>query len=1163
MTILYNTNYTHNANSYLTIAVHRAAEALFGADNVVLADNRTLGELAAAGEHATLICIDGQRLHRQLLERVRPAFQTMVLWLFEDPFMLEYNLGHTDLFDAVFTNDPSCAGRYPRGHYLPLAASRPLQFRPVRDDAALEYDIFFAGTMWPNRVGTIRRLLAEFPLARLKLVCPTNPFLPPLPRDIASRAIQWPVSHASFVDFANASRVTLTMFRDYASHGDVSQATAPGPRLFELAMAGAAQVVEIDQGVPAANFGVVEGVACCDSLAAVVAETRALLEQPELRRDRAIAAQDCVEQVHRLEHRLQQIAAVTGADFSRKPAASPAAPSRRLRVLMCTHSTMRQPDWGGVEVYQQFLLTALSSQVEVLFWLRRGNACSLEHSDGRVLEHFSAPEIGWLDSLTDATEEMAFANALCQYGIDVVHFQHLGHHTASLPMIAKSCGAGTVWSAHDFFLVCSRYNLLNNNIVFCDIGNRSIAACDICLKIAENVPPGGQQTRRGFIAEMLRSVDVLLFGTAYSEWLTRRIYPGIADKRCHVLGIPTPRETGVAGKSPPAVRAANAPLKVAVVGNFLRSKGADTILSVIENVDPARFQFHLLGKAEAQYEEVLTRAAYPHVAYRGRYEAGDLDGTDGCDVSLHLSIWPETYCISLSETWQRGIVPIVTRIGAFADRVTHGENGFVVNVGDAAAVIGYLELLRADPGTLAAMRGRITPALWVDGDAYAASLLDIYRSVAPRQALGTNALSIDAGQIHLLPHASWRDQAPPRHIFDPSRQSDVRLELPVEITRWIDAAAARTYIDSVAECPMSLVESGEFQPSDVLELTGWTFVPNMGVSGQVYAVLVGDGGRSPIFIKASRHARKDIQLQFPGAPQQAGFSARARLQGKWSDGLYQLATVMVFAGRAAFHITPRVAGTPGGPGDQRRLPRCLRAGNGRKLPSSRRTQHRACLRVARATAAGRRGADRGAAPVRVRRHRQPRRRRWFRGGGDRALPRAAPPRLGDLQPAGCRARRAVCRPGRPQPRRVLADPPAPPPRRKRGVCRFAAPGRVRGGHGAAAANARWPLPGGGLQRGWPSGGAGDHASGDRNQGRSLRQRPLRRNAHRRARSFSGATAGPTSAASDINPAAARTPARRQVPQDATQALADRCAQSSPAIEVAGQRTGGHPNQLRV
>jgi glycosyltransferase involved in cell wall biosynthesis len=906
VTVLYNTNYTHNPNAYLSLAAQRAAEALFGGDNVVLADNRSLVTLAAAGEHATLICLDGQRLNRRLIERVRPAFRTAVLWLFEDPFMLDYNQANADLFDFVFTNDPSCVASYRgKGHYLPLGASRTLHLRPVLTDDALEYDIFFAGTMWPNRVRPLRALLKRFPDKRFKLVCPTNVYLPPLPADIAEHAIQWPVSHESFVDFANASRVTLTMFRDYASHGKAGRATAPGPRLFELGLAGTAQVMEVDSAGAAANIPAIEGIACCDSLGALIDEIRALLADPALRQSRAAAAQRAVNKAHLFENRLQQIAAVTGAELRRLPAPArpPEIAARRPRVLMCTHSTMREPEWGGVEVYQQILVTALAGSVDVFFWIRRERTCTLMHSDGTVLEQFTMPEIGWLDTLTDAREETVFANVIPQYEIDVVHFQHLGHHAASLPIIAKSCGAGTVMSAHDFFLVCSRYNLLDYNSVFCNIGARTVAACDNCLQVCESVPPGGQQTRRAFMAEVIRSLDVLLFGTAYSEQLSLSIYPELADKRREVLGIPTPTDAQTAPPPRPP-RRLDAPLKVAVVGNFLRSKGADTVLSVIETTDPSLFEFHVLGKADPQYEEVFRRKNRANIVYHGRYNVGELDALAACDVSLHLSIWPETFCIALSEAWQRGVVPIVTGIGALGDRVTHGRNGFVVNVNDAAAVIGYLELLRAHPATLAAMRARITPDLWVGVGAYTEALLGVYRAILPRARLGATALGFDVGQLHLLGHASWRDLAPPRHIFDPARGSDIALDLPADITSWIRVNGSEGYVDSVAGSLIGKIESGAFEPADHLEVVGWTFVPDMGISGQVFVALVGEDGETTIFIKATRQIRHDISQAFAGAPQQAGFTARCVLHGKWSDGRYRLATINTFGERAAFSLTP-------------------------------------------------------------------------------------------------------------------------------------------------------------------------------------------------------------------------------------------------------------------
>lgn len=903
MTVLYNTNFTHNANSYLTLAIEDAARSLFGADNVVLADNRSLLSLAASGRHDTLICIDGQRLSLGMIQRARLAFKTQILWVFEDPFMTNYNVKNMDLFDFVFTNDPSCAQFYgDKGHYLPLAASHKLHYRPVKPDAELDYDIYFAGTMWPNRISVLRQLIAAYPKARLKLVCPTNDYLPPLHSDLAQLAIHWPISHEAFIDFANASRVTITLFRDYASHGDVSQATAPGPRLYELGLSGTAQVVECGEDIDAKHFATAKGVAVTRSTDELIHNVGQLLANPAVRAEQAKTAQKSMEDHHLYEYRLRHISDVSHASFNVSLQATAPRPTRKLRVLMCTHSTVHENEWGGVEVYQETLRAMFKNQVDIFFWLRRHDKCRLIDTNGTELECFNGPEIGWLDSLTNSFEEVAFSNVVGQYDFDLVHFQHLGHHTASLPMVAKATGVGTIFSVHDFFLVCSRYNLLNDAQVFCDIGNKSISACNVCLKSSEKIPAGAQQTRRSFINEMIKSLDVLLFGSPYSETLCLQIYPELHKIRRAVLGIPTPVAT-IPESAPIVEKTEDARMVIAIVGNFISTKGADAVISVIEEANPDLFRFHLLGNATAEYIDELNRLNKPNVVYHGRYDPGNLSSIAHADVALLLSIWPETYSIALSEIWQIGLIPIVSDIGALGDRVVNGVNGFKVKVGDISAVLDSLELLRASAETRQHIRANIGPHLWVDYHEYADSLLKIYRSVAPAKPLGNGSLNFDAGQIHLLPHSNWKFQAPPRHIFDPMRDVSVRLELPQGVSDWNSIQGSEGKIDAVCGINSDKLGLETFAPADEFHIRGWTFVPNMGISGQVYVTLIGEGDAPVIFISATRSIRADVVSLHPAAPLRCGYLVRIALRGKWSDGGYRIAIVNTLGNKAAFQLT--------------------------------------------------------------------------------------------------------------------------------------------------------------------------------------------------------------------------------------------------------------------
>lgn len=906
MAVIYNTNYTHNPNAYLTLAIQRAAEALFGKENIVLADNMSLGEAAASGEHDTLLCIDGQRLNQALIRRIRPAFKTLILWTFEDPFMGELNSQVSPLFDYIFTNDPSSVETYQgKGHYLPLAASQWLHERPVRTAGTYDYDLFFAGTMWPNRVQTLRRVLTSFPDVRLKLVCPSNEYLPPLPDDIAALALQRPVSHEAFIDFANASAVTLTMFRNYAGHGDVSQATAPGPRFFELGLAGTAQVVEVAPGMDLSHFKTIDGVQLAHNDDEVVEGISRLLSNGNLRRRSAIASQKSVAKQHLYEHRLQVIRDVTKANFARRAPTEVVVPVRRnrLRVLMCTHSTIHEQVWGGVEVYQRELCSSLGRDVEFFFWLRRGTSCRLLSANGQELEHFDVTERDWQDVVCDAAEETAFSSVLSQYNIDVVHFQHLGHHALSLPLIAKANGTGVLFSAHDFWLVSSRYNLLNQDMRHVEGEFTSVLGMDIMLKLAEGVEYGGEQTRRAFIDRMLHHVDAIMFGTQHSRDLLHKIYPVLDRKISLVNGIPSPDTTV------PVVPNSYKPLKgrplgVVIAGNFVRTKGADTILALIEAAHPDYFHFHILGYVHPDYQPVLENMKRPNVTVHGRYDVGSTDVMKQADVALFLSIWPETYCISLSEAWQYGLVPIVTDVGALHDRVDDGVNGFKVPISRPDIVLERLELLRSSEDIRQQMMSAITPALWTHEGEYAAGLLKLYHDLAPRTQLGVSELMFDAGQVHLLPISSWKNQAPPRHIFDPPLTRDLSICLPAHINDWFAIQGANCYVDDI--CHHVLTEGAEktFKSSDEFHLRGWMFLPEVSTSGQVYVVLINEDTAKPlIFMKAEREIRTDISELFGSdVPRRSGFSVRAALRGTWCEGKYRIGTINIINGRGAFQL---------------------------------------------------------------------------------------------------------------------------------------------------------------------------------------------------------------------------------------------------------------------
>ncbi|MGB3624782.1 MAG: glycosyltransferase, partial [Henriciella sp.] len=89
----------------------------------------------------------------------------------------------------------------------------------------------------------------------------------------------------------------------------------------------------------------------------------------------------------------------------------------------------------------------------------------------------------------------------------------------------------------------------------------------------------------------------------------------------------------------------------------------------------------------------------PHVEITGRYEPEnliDLLHPLELDFTMNLSIWPETFCYTISECWQAGLPVVSIDLGAQGDRIRKSGTGAVIPLADArrditGAVMAVLE----------------------------------------------------------------------------------------------------------------------------------------------------------------------------------------------------------------------------------------------------------------------------------------------------------------------------------------------------------------------------------------------------------------------------------------------------------------------------------------
>jgi len=409
------------------------------------------------------------------------------------------------------------------------------------------------------------------------------------------------------------------------------------------------------------------------------------------------------------------------------------------RVLFVTHNVVQHGRFGGAETYLEAIRQHIGA---VEPWIlvpdtRKpdGRGFLLYDGDMRLRQTIRLARPSHPDLLTHPELEIAFQKLLAEYGFAAVHFNHLLGFVPSLPLVAKAMGARTLYSLHDYYPLCERFNLLGSDGRYCDIENLPEGAWDTSLALTQGVDPDSQARRRRFWRESLSAIDIVLAGSEASARLLHLIHPE-TEARTRLLLPPINRVE-------PAVRTEGGPLKVAHLGNFARHKGADAILDAVARCAGQPVEFHIFGRIDPEYQAPLEAHAGKGVVLHGAFNGGAVPAAlAACDIMLFLSTWPETYGITLSEAQAAGLVPIVTDIGAPAERVRDGENGFLVPVGDGKAVADILLSLAADRGRLDTLRAHLPAAPGIDGYGFVSGLEDVYAGLAlkPGAALDTRRL---------------------------------------------------------------------------------------------------------------------------------------------------------------------------------------------------------------------------------------------------------------------------------------------------------------------------------------------------------------------------------------------------------------------------------------
>ena len=273
-----------------------------------------------------------------------------------------------------------------------------------------------------------------------------------------------------------------------------------------------------------------------------------------------------------------------------------------------------------------------------------------------------------------------YRTVMSRLGVDLVHIRHLLGHTEDLIAVCSELGIPTVLSFHDFYLACPTIHLIDDRGHYCT-GHCTPTReqCRIPVDWLEDLPvlkQGYLEQWRARVQGILPEISVFVTTSQSTRDLLVDLYPELADRDFRVIehGRSFPRQLHLAEVPKP-----DGPIRIVAAGHLHYHKGSDFIrrLKEYDRSHEDLLEFHFLGTIDEHLRGVGTEhGPYSRDRHASRVEVI----RPGCFAIF--SVWPETYCHTLTEAWSMGVPVFGSELGAVGDRLQAHGGGWTVPVDD-------------------------------------------------------------------------------------------------------------------------------------------------------------------------------------------------------------------------------------------------------------------------------------------------------------------------------------------------------------------------------------------------------------------------------------------------------------------------------------------------
>lgn len=359
-----------------------------------------------------------------------------------------------------------------------------------------------------------------------------------------------------------------------------------------------------------------------------------------------------------------------------------AAPARRPRDLARWRGTgtesvvlITHDDGGGVERRIQASVAAHEASGRNAIVLRptkpRNGSAGVMVSSGSLPDlRFELPR-----------EQPALRRLLRGMQAVEAELHHFLNHDPSVIETIRALGVPYDAHTHDYTWFCPRIALVGRGDRYC--GEPAAAVCETCVAetgsyLHEDVSVPALLDRSRDILSGARRVIAPSHDAAARMV---RHFPGIAP-------VVIPHEDDAAVDEPPPIPHVGGTVLVCVAGAIGLHKGFHVLLACARDAKKRGLDlsFVVAGRTIDDQRLIDTGRVFVTGPYQPD-EAVALIEAQRAALALLPSIWPETWCLGLTELWRAGLRVAAFDIGAPAERIRQTGRGFLLPLGLAPRAI--------------------------------------------------------------------------------------------------------------------------------------------------------------------------------------------------------------------------------------------------------------------------------------------------------------------------------------------------------------------------------------------------------------------------------------------------------------------------------------------